>query len=243
MNIAIILSCEHASAEIPDEFQELFFTHSHASSLLNTHRALDIGALSLWNSFKEQGTNLVSLAIKGEYTRLLIDLNRSEKHPSLFSTITQSLDKSTKKNILETYYQPYRQTILEQIQKLSPPILHLSVHTFTPILNNIQRQTDIGLLYDPQRPFEKEFCRIWAKSIRINSSDYRIRMNYPYYGKSDGLTSFLRKQYTFEKYWGIELEVNQKFFLNNTQPHMLLKTLAHTFFCAAQEMSLTFSEN
>lgn len=226
MSYSLVLTCEHASAAIPPEFKELFSTHS---DLLKTHSALDIGADILWEMFKNHPSAEISLAIKGEYSRLIIDLNRSEKHPRLFSPITKNLDKLTKKSILQTYYQPYRQTIIQHIAKLFPPILHLSLHTFTPILNNKLRDVDIGLLYDPQRPFEKMFSRMWAKKIKEKHS-LKVRMNSPYYGKSDGLTSFLRKHYSANNYAGLELEVNQKFFLNNPDPEKLIKTLTNTFF-------------
>jgi len=37
----------------------------------------------------------------------------------------------------------------------------------------------------------------------------RLRRNYPYQGRGDGLTASLRKRYPDETYVGIELEVNQ----------------------------------
>ena len=37
----------------------------------------------------------------------------------------------------------------------------------------------------------------------------RIRRNYPYLGKTDGFTSFLRKKYSAKFYAGIEIEINQ----------------------------------
>ena len=38
----------------------------------------------------------------------------------------------------------------------------------------------------------------------------RVRRNYPYAGKGDGLTSYLRQQFSPAAYVGIELEINQK---------------------------------
>jgi hypothetical protein len=40
--------------------------------------------------------------------------------------------------------------------------------------------------------------------------DLRVRSNYPYLGKGDGFTSFLRKRHGSSQYIGIELEVNQE---------------------------------
>jgi hypothetical protein len=38
----------------------------------------------------------------------------------------------------------------------------------------------------------------------------RLRRNYPYQGRCDGLTAWLRKRHPDETYVGIELEVNQR---------------------------------
>jgi hypothetical protein len=39
----------------------------------------------------------------------------------------------------------------------------------------------------------------------------RLRRNYPYRGRSDGLASLLRRRFPVEAYVGLELEVNQRF--------------------------------
>jgi hypothetical protein len=41
-----------------------------------------------------------------------------------------------------------------------------------------------------------------------------VRYNYPYLGKMDGFTTYLRKQF-ISNYIGIELEVNQKYVKEN----------------------------
>ena len=39
--------------------------------------------------------------------------------------------------------------------------------------------------------------------------DLRVRLNYPYRGDSDGLTTWLRRRHPAARYLGIELEINQ----------------------------------
>jgi predicted N-formylglutamate amidohydrolase len=41
--------------------------------------------------------------------------------------------------------------------------------------------------------------------------DLRLRRNYPYQGRADGLTASLRRHHPDAAYVGIELEVNQRF--------------------------------
>jgi predicted N-formylglutamate amidohydrolase len=99
-------------------------------------------------------------------------------------------------------------------------VLHLSVHSFTPKLNGEVRNADVGILYDPRRLAEREVCTRWKGTLLALTatshdngyklqSDCRIRMNYPYRGASDGLTTALRRVFPARDYLGIELEVNQ----------------------------------
>ncbi len=41
---------------------------------------------------------------------------------------------------------------------------------------------------------------------------YKIRMNYPYLGTSNGMTAYFRKQYPKDRYICFELEINQRLF-------------------------------
>jgi len=85
-------------------------------------------------------------------------------------------------------------------------VIHISMHSFTPVMEGVTRDCDIGLLYNPLRLEEKEFCNGLFSLL----SSVRVRRNYPYHGSSDGLTTELRK--VFEKnYIGVEIELNQKF--------------------------------
>ena len=71
------------------------------------------------------------------------------------------------------------------------------------------RGADVGLLYHPGRRGEAEVCARWKESLAALASDIRVRRNYPYAGKGDGLTTHLRLRFAQNDYIGIELEVNQ----------------------------------
>jgi len=47
--------------------------------------------------------------------------------------------------------------------------------------------------------------------LRRTDSSLRLRRNYPYIGKSDGVTQVMRRRYPPDRYVGIELEVNQRY--------------------------------
>ena len=90
----------------------------------------------------------------------------------------------------------------------------ISVHSFTPILNAVERNCYIGLLYDSLKANEKAFSQQFKKELLQQNKALKVRYNYPYLGKADGFTTYLRKQFP-NNYIGIEIEVNQKFFSNN----------------------------
>ena len=90
-------------------------------------------------------------------------------------------------------------------------VVHIASHSFTPELKGHVRTADVGFLYDPRRPGEVEFSSRWFRALQDRRPDLRLRRNYPYLGRSDGLTFRLRREHPPERYVGIELEVNQRF--------------------------------
>lgn len=202
----LILTCEHGGNSIPIEFFEHFKKHQ---SVLNSHRGLDIGSLDLFHSLKP----LSDFSLYSEISRLLIELNRSLHHNALFSEFSKNLSKADKEKLINSYYLDYRNNVENQIRNyinINEHVLHISVHSFTPILNNNLRNCDIGLLYDSRLSSEKQWSKNLKLSILKSNPNYNIRFNYPYLGKVDGFTTYLRRQFP-SNYLGIELEVNQKF--------------------------------
>ncbi len=224
----VFVSCEHGGNRVPEKFRHLF---SGRQALLDSHRGYDIGILPFAERLAaEFNAPLISATV----TRLLVDLNRSRKNRTLFSELTRPLPPDEQQEILRLYHQPYwsaAEDIAAGIIAANRQVLHLSIHSFTPILNGNPRDADIGLLYDPKRPAEKQFCLKWQCALAEWPPDLRIRRNYPYRGNADALVTALRKRFPAENYLGIELEINQRHVLENTgqwqtiQDH-LLATLA-----------------
>lgn len=214
------MTCEHAGNFIPPEYQQKFANHK---DLLNSHRGYDPGAYDL---FQE----LLPLSDFHEFqsvSRLVVELNRSLHHPQLFSEISKRLSSAEKENILQEYYYPYRNKVTRQIERYitaGESVFHLSVHSFTPVLSGEERRADIGLLYDPSRVQEKKICHSIKEHLQALKPELRIRFNYPYLGKADGFTTFLRDRFP-SNYSGIELEVNQKFVEHNKMIPALKKAL------------------
>jgi len=178
--------------------------------LLDSHRGYDAGALLM---AEELAMTFGAALVTSTISRLLVDLNRSIGHPRLFSTTTRRLSPPVREEILAQYYRPYR----EQVERLvtravsdGQRVIHISSHSFTPELNGKVRNADVGLLYDPARRGEAELCAHWRATLAELAPSLRVRRNYPYAGKGDGLTAFLRRRFAPAAYVGIELEVNQE---------------------------------
>lgn len=230
LTLKLILTCEHAGNEIPISYKGVF---RDAEKILQTHRGYDPGAMDLYLQLQE----LAASSFYHTTSRLLVEVNRSKNHPQLFSSFTKPLPEKQKKEILENYYFPYRKKVEEEISKLlakKQAVLHLSVHSFTPELNGKKRKTDIGLLYDPSRPEEKQLCKNLKLKILQFSPDLTVRFNYPYLGRADGFTTYLRKRFPVN-YMGIEMEVNQKFadLAGNSYTALVIKS---TIFEALKKM-------
>ena len=145
-------------------------------------------------------------------SRLLIDLNRSIGHPHLFSTAIRTASAQTRKRIVEDHYRPYRMQVESLVTRAASKgdrVIHISSHTFTAELDGEVRNADVGLLYDPARRAESQLCARWKASLAVIDPGLRVRRNYPYRGKADGLTAHLRRRFPQSTYVGIELEINQ----------------------------------
>jgi predicted N-formylglutamate amidohydrolase len=197
---SIVISCEHASNAVPAKWRTAF----RGTGVLKTHRAWDPGAAVLAHELADA---LKAPAFFGEVTRLLVDLNRSDNHRKVFSEFTPH---AARNELLATYWHSYRNQVRRAIQRTLKhgSMLHVSVHSFTPVLDGETRNADIGLLYDPARKLERDFCAAWRKQLRTALPTMRVRMNYPYRGTSDGCTTAMRKLFG-PRYAGMEIEINQ----------------------------------
>ncbi len=204
---AVIVTCEHGGNGVPREYATLFAPHQ---ALLQTHRGWDPGSLELGRAFAQA---FQAPLVASTTTRLLVELNRSPHHRSLYSSITRSLSRQERERILDRWYRPHRQRVVDEISTAlthSGAVIHLAMHTFTPVLDGKARATDIGLLFDPARRLERAFCTRWQGLLRQAMPDLVIHRNQPYRGISDGLQTALRQRWPASRYAGMELEVNQR---------------------------------
>lgn len=203
---SVLITCEHGGNQVPEPYRSLFAGHE---ALLATHRGWDIGILPL---ARRMAAGLDAPLLAAEVTRLLVDLNRSLHNRTLFSEFTRDLPAPVRQELLGRYYHPFRQAVEQQVAARlagGERLLHLAVHSFTPLLRGRLRRAELGLLYDPACPGEQTFCRHWQLALQQRAPQLRVRRNYPYRGSSDSVGKALRQQFGSERYLGVELEVNQ----------------------------------
>ncbi|MBC7608550.1 MAG: N-formylglutamate amidohydrolase [Polaromonas sp.] len=212
----LIITCEHGGHEVPAEYAALFADPAH-QALLPTHRGWDHGALEL---ARQMSAAFNAPLFSSTTTRLLIDLNRSIGHRQLHSEATRSLPLAIRRGIAAQHYRPYRDAVEAEVARqiaAGKRVLHIASHSFTPELGGVVRQADVAFLYDPRRTGESLLAAQWLAALKRLRPELKLRRNYPYEGKGDGLTALLRKRHAPDQYVGIELEVNQRFVMAEGQ--------------------------
>lgn len=207
-----LVTCEHGGFRVPSRWRNLF---AGREEVLSSHRGYDAGALVFARMLAR---SLACPLVSSTTTRLLVDLNRSVGHRKVFSESTRTLPPNERTLILDRHYHPYRDQVEDVVRRAiaeGDTVVHVSCHSFTPIWNGQERRIDIGLLHDPKRPLEAARCAAWGKALRQRDPTLRVRRNAPYRGDGDGLTTHLRTRFPPGRYLGFEVEVNQRFVLDD----------------------------
>ncbi|MBO6497526.1 MAG: N-formylglutamate amidohydrolase [Roseivirga sp.] len=211
---SFLITCEHAGNFVPANYRYLFLGNE---AVLDTHRGIDIGAGALAENLAD---SLKLPLYVNVVSRLLIDSNRSKFNPELYSEFSKTLDPVVKKFLMKKYYTAYRQQVYEWIKeraRKTDSVVHLSIHTFTPVLKGEVRSADIGILYDEKREPEAKISKQLVNELGIFAPQFVTKHNYPYFGTADGFTTYLRKEFRPQNYSGIEIEVNNK---HHSKPQM-----------------------
>lgn len=203
----LMITCEHGGNRVPASYRHLFRS---CRTLLESHRGFDTGALVM---AKALARNFSAPLLTSTVSRLVVDLNRSIGHRNLHVDAIRTLPAAIRQEIIEHYYHPYRtdaERLVAQGIARRGRVIHISCHSFISSLNGVVRDADIGLLYDPARQGESALCALWKSVLKAVAPDLKVRRNFPYQGRNDGLTATLREEFPADAYIGIELELNQK---------------------------------
>ena len=205
--VFVLVTCEHGGNRIPAAYRRWF---RGCARLLASHRGYDPGALAMARTLSRV---FAAPLVASTVSRLVVELNRSPGHRGLFSDVDASRAFHIRDEALQRFYRPYRNAVRDAVERRIERgyrVLHVSSHSFTPVLDGVVRRADIGLLYDPSRAFERHVVASWRRELLSRLPAFVVRRNSPYRGTDDGLTTSLRKRFGDGDYAGIELEINQK---------------------------------
>lgn len=195
----VLVVCEHAGRAIPARLGQLGLPERE----LERHIAWDIGAADVSRTIAE---TLGCPLILQPYCRLVIDCNRpvraADSIPEIsdHTVVPGNLDlNGTQRNArIEHIYTPFHNCIDGLISRLLPTLL-ISIHSFTPNMNGLDRPWDIGLLFKKDRTTGPSLKRALYKrrpglSIAFNqpySLDYESDHTVPVHGEARGLSNVL----------------------------------------------------
>jgi predicted N-formylglutamate amidohydrolase len=199
----VVLTCEHASAAVPQEYGDLGLSAEH----LADHIAWDIGAAVLTEELSRQ---LHAPAVLSAASRLLIDCNRDLADLDLIPHLSHGvaipanleIDAGERARRLTRFYEPYHVMVDDQLDR-HPQALLLSVHSFTPELQGRTRAFDVGVLFDAYEDLAHLFAR------QIAADGLVVRMNEPYSGL-EGLIFSARSHGRRHALRYLEVEVNNR---------------------------------
>lgn len=172
----IFLIADHASRNIPDAYNNLGVEDL---SLLRRHVAWDIGIEDVTRRMAER---MNCAAIFSRFSRLLIDANRYLDDPASMPHVSDGVVVPANQNItdadrqqrIESYFKPYHARIVEQLDLLQSrsalPIV-ISMHSFTPIMNDFERPWHIGVLWDQDGRIAQPMLEILQKNPTLVVGD------------------------------------------------------------------------
>ena len=148
----LVLACDHASRRIPRALGDL----GAPREALDSHIAWDIGAGAVTRLLCER---LGCGAVLGNFSRLVVDLNRDLEDPTAFPAISDGvlipgnlgLTVEARAERARSVFKPYHEALRRMTQALSSterrPAM-IGVHSFTPYLHGLFRPWDIGVLWE-----------------------------------------------------------------------------------------------
>lgn len=209
MSLGVVLTCEHASWQLPPDVDLGVDQDARQSQSGWDHGAFEIA---------EHISEVLGLPVHaGAFTRMFVDLNRPADHADVIPINSYGapvpgnarLSASERAARIATFHAPYWDAVRRDVSarlRDRGGVLHFSSHSFDPSLDPRNRTYDVGVLYDPSHAFEAELAERLMFQLRAAGLD--VRANQPYSGLGPAICTTLREEYRAERYAGIELETS-----------------------------------
>lgn len=206
-----VVTCEHASNAVPDSV-----SLGVPEPLLHTHSAWDPGARQVAEAL---GRRLLAPVELGRYSRLLVDLNRSSDNgheviPAVCYGVevpaNRDISESDRERRLRLFHAPYRAAVQAHIERALAACgrcVMISVHSFTPELDPLNRRFDVGIMFDRSIPAETKVVQALERALKQRGLTFA--RNRPYDGQDDSVLTGYRRRWQPPEFLGIEIEINQ----------------------------------
>jgi len=177
-NNSIVITCEHASNALPDEYS---WTENDRTYFANDHWGYDPGSLDVALHLAKE---LKCVLVYSLYSRLLIDVNRSLAADTLFRTegdaqvvdLNRDLTYEEEQKRIMKYHHSYYNALREVSMKIDPLYI-FSVHSFTGLYEGEPRSLEVGLLVSYSDELGNKVCEGFQKR------NHNVAVNEPYDGK------------------------------------------------------------
>jgi len=177
----VLFVCDHASNRFPKSLGTMGLSYLDRLS----HISFDIGSRAITENLAIQ---LNATAILCQYSRLIVDCNRNLSDNSAYLNQSDGIDipgnqslTDNEKEIRESeIYWPYHNAIDGQISRLKKHSIRptiISIHSFTPMLNDNKREWEIGVLWDKDPSTAQIFIN------KMSDAGFLVGDNKPYSGK------------------------------------------------------------
>lgn len=191
----LLLVCDHASNRVPECLENLGLSDAE----LARHIGWDIGAADVTRYLSDR---LGAPAVLAGYSRLAIDCNRALGHPELILDESDHtpvpgnarLGAAQRQARIDALFRPYHAAVDEQVARLRElcgaeevPVV-ISIHSFTPVFDGIERPWQIGVLWnDDPRLAVPLIARL------REDKDLVVGDNEPYSARGDGFGHTLER--------------------------------------------------
>ncbi|MEK9902034.1 MAG: N-formylglutamate amidohydrolase [Rhodospirillaceae bacterium] len=201
----VLLVCDHASHAVPRSLGNLGLEPIE----LLRHIGWDIGAADVTRRLADA---LDAPAVLGGYSRLVIDCNRDLDHPGLLLAESDgtpvpanaALDAAGRAARIDGVHAPFHAAIEGEIARLRAangpdkrPVV-ISIHSFTPIMDGIERPWEIGILWNRDARLPEPLIARLREEANLTVGDnepYSARLGYGYtlerHGDGIGLANAL----------------------------------------------------
>jgi predicted N-formylglutamate amidohydrolase len=156
---AAFLVADHAGRAIPRRLGKLGLP----PAALELHIAYDIGIATLTRAL---GARLDAAGVMGRYSRLVIDCNRRLDDPTSIAEASDGVavpgncglapaDRRQRAGAIFAPYHAAIATMLARRKQQGRPTVFVSMHSFTPRMNAVERPWHLGVLWDKDERIAK----------------------------------------------------------------------------------------